>query len=170
MHKLFSMRKVFSILLVGLLWLSAVSPAVAAPETYADTHLVPCASSPAFIERMKSAPDNYYFDTPYQSYAANLLCGAEGLPHLQLRFDRAIDVAIPFALFFYVAGFIGWSGRAYLLDSGRRSKPEEAEIFIDISLAVKSFAQGLLWPLLAIQELTTKKLTAPVAEVSVSPR
>ena len=164
------MRKFFSILLVGLLWLSVVSPAAAAPKTYTDTHLVPCASSPAFNERMQSAPDNYYFDTPYQVYAANLLCGADGLPHLQLRFDRAVDVVIPFALFFYVAGFIGWSGRAYLLTSNRRSKPEEAEIFIDVFLAIKSFTQGLLWPLLALKELTTGTLTAPMSEVSVSPR
>ena len=109
-------------------------------------------------------------NTPYQSYAANLLCGADGLPHLQLRFDKALDVIIPFGLFFYVAGFIGWSGRAYLIGSNRIAKPEEAEIFIDIVLAIKAFTQGLLWPLLAVKELTTSELTAPPSEVSVSPR
>ena len=86
--------------------------------------------------------------------------------------SRAKDIFhfVPFALFFYVAGFIGWSGRAYLLTSNRRSKPEEAEIFIDVLLAIKSFTQGLLWPLLALKELTTGTLTAPMSEVSVSPR
>ncbi|MEL7333465.1 MAG: Photosystem I reaction center subunit III [Cyanobacteria bacterium J06560_2] len=164
------MRKFFSILLVSLLWLSTVSPAAAAPEIYTDTHLVPCSASSAFNERMQSAPDNYYFDTPYQAYSANLLCGADGLPHLQLRLDRAVDVMIPFALFFYVAGFIGWSGRAYLLSSNRSAKPEEAEIFIDVAIAIKSLIQGLLWPLLALKALTTGELTAPMTEVSVSPR
>ncbi|MEL6552948.1 MAG: Photosystem I reaction center subunit III [Cyanobacteria bacterium J06621_11] len=164
------MRKFFSILLVGLLWISVASPATAATDAYADTHLVPCASSPAFNERMQAAPDNYYFNTPYQSYAANLLCGVDGLPHLQLRLDSAIDVAIPFGLFLYVAGFIGWSGRAYLLSSNRAAKPEEAEIFIDVSLAIKSFFQGLLWPLIAFKELTTGELSASQHEVSVSPR
>ncbi len=158
------MRKVFSFLLIVFIWASVASPATA------DTHLVPCQDSAAFQERMQSAPDNYYFDTPYQSYAANLLCGAEGLPHLQLRFDRAADIAIPFALFFYVAGFIGWSGRAYLLKSNRVDKPEEPEIFIDVALAIQAFAQGLLWPLLAVKELTTGALTAPANEISVSPR
>ena len=109
-------------------------------------------------------------ETPYQSYAANLLCGEDGLPHLQLRLDRAVDIAIPFALFFYVAGFIGWSGRAYLLGSNRTVKPEEAEIFIQVSLAIQSLIQGLLWPLLALKELTTGELTVPASEVSVSPR
>ncbi|MGB7086890.1 MAG: Photosystem I reaction center subunit III [Phormidesmis sp.] len=158
------MRKLFSIVLIALIWISAVPPAVA------DTHLVLCQDSPAFQERMQSAPENYYFETPYQSYAANLLCGAEGLPHLQLRLDRAIDIVIPFALFFYVTGFIGWSGRAYLLNSNQASKPEEPEIFIDLSLAIQSFAKGLLWPLLALKEFSTGELTAPASEVTVSPR
>lgn len=166
------MRKILLLVLIGLLSIGIVftSTAPALSEPYADTHLVPCADSPAFNKRMQSAPDNYYFDTPYQSYSANSLCGAEGLPHLQLRFDRALDVAIPFGIFFYVAGFIGWSGRAYLIDSNSNSKPEEPEIFIDLALATKSFVQGLLWPLLFIKELTTGELTAPMSEVYVSPR
>ncbi|MEO0646895.1 MAG: Photosystem I reaction center subunit III [Cyanobacteria bacterium J06650_10] len=169
------MRKILSFLLAAFIGISfgftsAISPALAESPAYSDTHLVPCGSSAAFNERMQNAPENYYFDTPYQSYAANLLCGEDGLPHLQLRFDKAVDVAIPFALFFYVAGFIGWSGRAYLLNSNRKSKPEEAEIFIDVLLATKSFAQGLLWPLLALKALTAGELTAPKTEVFVSPR
>ena len=168
------MRKFLAVLLTALIgvsitWMGA-TPAIAAPSSHADTHLVPCGSSAAFNERMQKAPQNYYFETPYQSYAANFLCGEDGLPHLQLRFDKAVDVAIPFALFFYVAGFIGWSGRAYLLSSNRKSKPEEAEIFIDVLLATKSFVQGLLWPLLALKELTAGELTAPMNEISVSPR
>jgi len=176
------MRKLLSVLLAALvgisITLSSAAPAIAQPfqweiaasSGYLDTHLVPCESSAVFNERMQKAPNNYYFDTPYQSYAANLLCGEDGLPHLQLRLDKAMDIAIPFALFLYVAGFIGWSGRAYLLSSNRRSKPEEAEIFIDVLLATKSFIQGLLWPLLALKALTAGELTAPKAEVSVSPR
>ncbi len=169
MPKVFA-PKIFSLLLAAFVWFGAVSPAVAASEPYADTHLVPCASSPAFNQRMESAPDNYYFDTPYQSYAANSLCGAEGLPHLQLRFDRALDVIIPFGIFFYVAGFIGWSGRAYLIDSKSAANSEEPEIFIDVALAIKSSVQGLLWPLFFVKELTTGELTAPMSEVYVSPR
>ena len=160
------MRKLFAIVLTMMLWVGLASPAMAAP----DTHLVPCQESPAFQERMQNAPQSYYFDQPYQAYSANLLCGEEGLPHLQLRFDRAIDVIIPFAIFFYFAGFVGWSGRAYLIGSKKASKPEELEIFIDIALAIRSFTQGLLWPLLVVKELTSGELTVNKSELSVSPR
>lgn len=160
------MRKLFAMLIALILWTSIASPAFAA----SDTHLVPCQESAAFQERMQNAPQNYYFDQPYQSYSSNLLCGDEGLPHLQLRFDRAIDVIIPFAIFFYFAGFVGWSGRAYLIGSKQASKPEELEIFIDIPLAIRSFTQGLLWPLVVFKELTSGELTAKDNELSVSPR
>ena len=160
------MQMFFAILMMMSLWVGFTIPALAA----SDTHLVPCQTSAAFQERMHNAPQNYYFDQPYQAYSSNLLCGEEGLPHLQLRFDRAIDIAIPFAIFFYFAGFVGWSGRAYLIGSKQTSKPEEAEIFIDIPLAIRAFIQGLLWPLLVTKELTTGELTAKESELSVSPR
>ncbi len=169
------MRKLFAVLLSSLLWLG-LTPAVSAATTTTttattqSTHLVPCRESVAFNERLQSAPQTYYFEEPYQAYAANLLCGADGLPHLQLRLDKAIDVVIPFALFFYVAGFIGWSGRAYLLKSNRATKPEDPEIFINVPLAIASFIQGLLWPLLALKELGSGELTAPESELYVSPR
>ncbi|MDB9526385.1 Photosystem I reaction center subunit III [Oscillatoria sp. CS-180] len=160
------MRNLFAALMVLFLWIGILPAAPA----IADTHLIPCQESAAFKERMQNAPQNYYFDQPYKSYSSNLLCGADGLPHLQLRFDRAIDVIIPFGIFFYVTGFIGWSGRSYLIGSKRSSKPEELEIFVDIPLAIRSFTQGLLWPLLAFKELTTGELTAKKEELSVSPR
>ena len=60
---------------------------------------------------MQQAPNNYYFEGPNQSYAENLLCGPEdGLPHLQLRFDRAIDIIIPFAIFFLLCRVCGLVG------------------------------------------------------------
>ncbi|MGF1567444.1 MAG: Photosystem I reaction center subunit III [Nodosilinea sp.] len=160
------MKILFGMLLMIAVWLSLVPPASAA----GNTHLVPCQDSAVFLDRMQKAPQNYYFDQPYKAYSANLLCGDDGLPHLQLRLDRAVDVAIPFAIFFYFAGFVGWSGRSYLIGSKRATKPEEAEIFINISLAIRSFTQGLLWPLLAFKELTTGELTTKESELSVSPR
>ncbi|MGD1907178.1 MAG: Photosystem I reaction center subunit III [Leptolyngbyaceae cyanobacterium] len=161
------MRKLLAIMLMVFFWISAVPPAVAATS---DTHLVPCQESAAFQKRMQDAPQSYYFDEPYAAYSSNLLCGEEGLPHLQLRFDRAIDIVIPFAIFFYFSGILGRSGRANLIDSKQKSKPEETEIFIDIGLAVRSFTQGFLWPILFFKELTSGKLTAPEHELSVSPR
>lgn len=160
------MKTLLGIFLLIFIWLSVMPDAAAA----GDTHLVPCHDSAAFLARMENAPQGYYFDQPYQSYSENLLCGEDGLPHLQLRLDRAVDVAIPFGIFFYFAGFVGWSGRSYLIGSKRRSKPTEAEIFVDISLAIRSFTQGLLWPLLALNELISGELTAKQIDLSVSPR
>jgi photosystem I subunit 3 len=147
-------------------WLGTLSPAYAVNNT-----LVPCQESPAFQQRMKNAPNTYYFDKPFEVYSTELLCGEDGLPHLPLdRPARAVDVAIPFGIFFYVAGFIGWSGRAYLQSANKAKNPEELEIFINIPLALRSFAQGLLWPVLAIKEFVSGELIAKDNEISVSPR
>jgi photosystem I subunit 3 len=135
------------------------------------THLIPCQQSAVFQQRQANAPEGYYYTRPFESYSSELLCGEDGLPHLPLdRLDRAVDVFIPIAIFLYIAGFIGWSGRAYLRAANRSKKPGEMEIFIDLKLAIASFSQGLLWPLLAIKELLTGDLTAKVNEISVSPR
>ena len=158
------MRILFIGLMMLMVWATTVPPAAA------ETHLVPCQESAAFQERMQNAPQGYFFDQPYESYSANLMCGDEGLPHLQLRFDRAIDVIIPFGIFFYFAGFVGWSGRAYLIGSKQKSKPEQLEIFIDLALAISSLIQGLLWPLLAVKELISGELSVKDSDLSVSPR
>lgn len=160
------MRKLLVLSVLVALWFSIIPPAFAA-----NTTLVPCNDSPAFQQRREKAPNTYYFDEPMEAYASLELCGADGLPHLPLdRVDRAIDVLIPFTLFFYVAGFIGWSGRSYLQAANRAANPEEKEIFIDLALAIQSLIQGLLWPLLALKELLSGQLTANDAEISVSPR
>lgn len=159
------MKKVCVLMLAIALFVSPISPALAD-----STALVPCKESKAFLERKNNAPDGYYFDQPYKAYSEYLLCGEDGLPHLALRLDRAVDAAIPFALFFYVAGFIGWSGRAYLQASQSSSTPEQNEIFIDIPMAILSLIKGLLWPLMFIQELATGRLTAKESELYVSPR
>lgn len=136
-----------------------------------NTMLVPCSESPAFQQRRANAPDTYYFNEPYKAYASEELCGPEGLPHLPLdRVDRAIDVIIPFSLFFYIAGFIGWSGRAYLQQSNRSQTPEMLEVMIDPGMAVRAISQGLLWPLLAVKEVFSGELAVKESEVPISPR
>lgn len=163
------MQKFLSRLLVvvaiALIWCTTATSAHAAKGL-----LVPCNESPAFQQRMSSAPNNYYFDQPFNAYSSLEMCGEDGLPHLALSINRAVDVAIPFGLFLYVAGFIGWSGRAYLIAASKSSSPETKEIFIDLPLAITSLVQGLLWPLLALKELTSGELTAKNNEISASPR
>jgi photosystem I subunit III len=148
------------------LWLGMISTALAA-----NTTLVPCKDSPAFQQRRANAPDSYYYTHPFETYSSELLCGSDGLPHLPLdRLDRAVDVAIPFGIFFYVAGLIGWTGRAYLQEANKAKNPELLEIFIDLPLAMQSVLRGLLWPLLAVQELLSGRLTANDEDISISPR
>ncbi|WP_404784920.1 Photosystem I reaction center subunit III [Altericista sp. CCNU0014] len=160
---------------ISRFWLFAISLAIALylahPAHAANLNLVPCSESAAFQQRQNSAPEGYYYTKPFEVYSSELLCGEDGLPHLPLdRLDRAVDVAIPIALFLYVAGFIGWSGRAYLQAASKSENPAEKEIFIDLPLALQSFIQGLLWPLLALQQLLSGKLTVKESEITVSPR
>lgn len=150
---------------VSIIWFSTLSPAFAV-----DT-LVPCSQSSAFQQRKKAAPDTYYFNQPFETYGSELLCGEDGLPHLPLdRPGRIFDVVIPFAIFFYIAGFIGWSGRAYLQAANKAKNPEELEIFISLPLAIPALLQGLLWPLLSVKEFLSGELTAKENQIPVSPR
>nr|YP_009370303.1 photosystem I subunit III [Bulboplastis apyrenoidosa]ARO90792.1 photosystem I subunit III [Bulboplastis apyrenoidosa] len=103
---------------------------------------------------------------------ANLLCGADGLPHLITdgRLSHAKEFIIPGVLFLYITGWIGWVGRGYLQAVSTSSKPAENEIIIDVPLALKFVASGFLWPIEALQQLNNKTLLAPDNEVTVSPR
>ncbi|NJP09466.1 MAG: Photosystem I reaction center subunit III [Leptolyngbyaceae cyanobacterium RU_5_1] len=163
------MRKLLIRLLVTIAVI-IIGFGVVPPAQAASGILTPCSESSAFQQRKSSAPDNYYFNKPYEAYSAFEVCGEDGLPHLPITLGTAVDVAIPFVLFHYVAGFIGWSARSYLIAANKSSNPEEKEIFIDLPLMIASIIQGLLWPLLALKELTTGELTAKANEVYVSPR
>lgn len=148
------------------LWIGIISSASAV-----NTTLIPCKNSAAFQQRQKNAPNTYYYTRPFETYSSELLCGEDGLPHLPLdRLDRAVDVVIPFGIFFYVAGLIGWSGRTYLQAANKAKNPEQLEIFISLPLALQSIAQGLLWPLLALKEFLSGELTADDDQIPVSPR
>jgi photosystem I subunit III len=165
------MRRLFALVLVLFLWLG-FSPVANAGEV---AGLVPCKDSPAFQKRAAVArnttadPDSG--KKRFERYS-QALCGSEGLPHLIAdgRLSRAGDFLIPGVLFLYIAGWIGWVGRAYLIAARKSDNPTEKEIIIDVPLAIKSVVQGPFWPLLAVKELTTGELTAPDNQITVSPR
>ena len=103
---------------------------------------------------------------------SNLLCGTDGLPHLIAdgRWAHAPEFIYPGLGFLYTTGWIGWVGRRYLqLVSGRKN-PSEAEIIIDVPLALQTMSTGYAWPISAWQELLDNKLVASDNTVSVSPR
>ncbi len=164
------MRRLFALVLVCCLWVGF------APAASADVAgLVPCKDSPAFQKRATMARNTT--DDPasgqkrFERYS-QALCGPEGLPHLIIdgRRGREGDFLIPGGIFLYITGWIGWVGRAYLIAARKSDNPTQKEIVIDVPLAIKCVAQGPLWPLLALKELTSGELMAKDEDVTVSPR
>lgn len=164
------MRQLFAIAISICLWFTFV------PVASADiAGLVPCSESPAFLQRAQNArpttDDPASGQKRFERYS-QALCGPEGLPHLIAdgRWSHAGDFIIPSVLFLYIAGWIGWVGRAYLIDIRKSDNPEEKEVIIDVPLAVQKMLTGFIWPLAAIKEALSGELYAKDDEIPVSPR
>jgi photosystem I subunit III len=164
------MRPLFALILAVSLWFNF------APSTLAlGADLVPCKDSPAFQARAKTALNT--IDDPksgqkrFERYS-QALCGPEGLPHLIVdgSLDHAGDFLIPSILFLYIAGWIGWVGRAYLIAVRKGDSPEMKEIIIDVPLAFQTMLSGFAWPAAALKEFTSGELTAKDTEIPISPR
>jgi len=161
------MRNCFAVILALCLWLG-----VAAPASADVAGLTPCNESPAFQARAAAA------STPqaqrrFDLYgSSNVLCGPEGLPHLVVdgRLSHAGEFIIPSILFLYIAGWIGWAGRSYLIKVREEKKPEEKEIIIDVPLALGLSLAALAWPLAAIKEFLSGELVASDDTIPISPR
>jgi len=165
------MRRFLVLIILLAVWFNFAPPASA--ENVAG--LIPCSESPAFQERAKSFRNTTNDPNSGQKRAerySEALCGPEGLPHLIVdgRLSHAGDFTIPSILFLYITGWIGWVGRAYLIDIKKGPDAELKEVVIDVPLALSKMLSGFLWPLQAIQEFTSGKLTAKDSEITVSPR
>ncbi|MBW4522793.1 MAG: Photosystem I reaction center subunit III [Scytolyngbya sp. HA4215-MV1] len=161
------MRRLFALLLVISLWFGFIPPSPA--HAY---NLTPCSESAAFAARAK-ASTSATAPRRFAAYAnSNLLCGEDGLPHLIVdgNLTHMGEFLIPSVLFLFIAGWIGWVGRAYLQAIKKGGSPEEKEIIIDVPLAIQCMLTGFTWPLLALKEFTTGELTAKESEIPVSPR
>jgi len=85
--------------------------------------------------------------------------------------NRAGEFTIPALMFLYIAGWIGWVGRSYLIAIRKdKATAQQKEILIDLPLAVKFSLTGFSWPLLALKEFSTGELVVPENEITVSPR
>ncbi|XP_010540688.1 PREDICTED: photosystem I reaction center subunit III, chloroplastic [Tarenaya hassleriana] len=100
----------------------------------------------AQIEKTKRRFDNY------GKYG--LLCGSDGLPHLIVNGDQRHwgEFITPGLLFLYIAGWIGWVGRSYLIAISDEKKPAMKEIIIDVPLATRLLFRGFIWPVAAYRE------------------
>ena len=157
--------------------------------------LTKCSDSPAFAKRLKTSVkkleqrmSQYEADSPpalalkqqidrtearFDKYSrSELLCGADGLPHLIAdgRWDHAAEFIIPGFGFIYISGWIGYVGRKYLRAVSTTKNPSESEIIINVPLALKIMTTGYIWPISAWQELISGDLVAPKDEITVSPR
>ncbi len=164
------MRRLFALLLIVSLWVGCV------PAATADiAGLVPCSQSEEFQDRAEDAlnttADPNSGAARFDRYA-QALCGEDGLPHLIVdgRFSHAGDFLIPSILFLYITGWIGWVGRAYLMAIRSEKNPEEKEIIIDVSLALKCVATGPMWPLAAFKDIVSGEMFASDNEIPISPR
>lgn len=160
------MGRLFALVLTICLWFSF------APAATADSYqnLTPCSDNPAFVQKAKNAK------TPgakarFEKYST-LLCGPEGYPHLIVDGNLAHinEFGIPSLLFLYIAGWIGWAGRSYLIAARDSGKAEEKEIILDLPLAIKCSLGSAVWPLAAFGEFTSGKFLAKNNEITVSPR
>jgi photosystem I subunit 3 len=164
------MRRLLALFFAVTLWFSY---ATAASADVAG--LVPCRESQAFQQRAADAKDTVgdprSGENRFDRYS-DFLCGPEGLPHLVAdgSLSHADEFIIPGLLFLYIAGWIGWVGRAYLISVRKEPNPEMKEIMIDVRRAVPIMLSGFAWPLAAIKELLTGELVAKEEEIPVSTR
>ncbi|KAH6782269.1 photosystem I subunit F [Perilla frutescens var. hirtella] len=109
----------------------------------------------ATIEKTKRRFENYG--------KVGLLCGSDGLPHLIVSGDQRHwgEFITPGILFLYIAGWIGWVGRSYLIAIRDDKKPTQKEIIIDVPLATSLLGRGFIWPVAAYRELLNGELIDP---------
>ena len=157
--------------------------------------LTKCSESPAFekrlnasVKKLEQRASQYEADSPpalalnqqiertqarFDKYSrSELLCGADGLPHLIAdgRWSHAAEFILPGFGFIYISGWIGFVGRKYLRAVSTTANPSESEIIINVPLALKIMTTGYIWPISAWQELISNDLVAVSEEITVSPR
>ncbi|MEO1093389.1 MAG: Photosystem I reaction center subunit III [Cyanobacteria bacterium J06638_28] len=166
------MRRLFALALVISLWFGFAMPASASIAGDNVAGLVPCGESAAFQQRAAGAATEQA-KARFDFYGnSSLLCGEDGLPHIIVDGDlaHAGEFLIPSILFLYIAGWIGWVGRAYLIAVRDEKNTEEKEIIIDVPLAIKCSLAGFAWPLAAFKDIVSGEMFAKDDEITVSPR
>ena len=184
--------KRFNILSIIFTILLTMTPNIASAEIGG---LTKCSQSAAFskrlsatIKKLEARKSTYEAGTPpalalqqqmdrttarFDKYSrSELLCGADGLPHLVAdgRWSHAAEFILPGFGFIYISGWIGWVGRKYIRAVSTTKNPTENEIIINVPLALKIMTTGYIWPISAWQEFTSNELIALDEEITLSPR
>jgi len=143
--------------------------------TKGNIFLTPCGETQAYVQKAKNfrnTTDNPNSGQMRAERYAQALCGPEGNPHLIVdgRWSHMGDFFIPSIMFLYIAGWIGWAGRSYLIAIRDDKNAEMQEVVINVPLAVSKMLAAATWPLLAFAEMSTGKMFADESEITVSPR
>ena len=165
------MRRLFALVLVFTLWFG-FAPMANADEV---AGLTPCGENAAYVQKAKNFRNTTDDPNSGQIRAeryAEALCGPEGYPHLIVdgRWSHMGDFFIPSILFLYIAGWIGWAGRSYIIAVRDEKNAEMQEIVINVPLAISKMLAAASWPLLAFGEFSSGKMFADESEITVSPR
>ncbi len=158
------MKRLFAALLSAVLLFGF------APAAHADVAgLTFCADSPRFQERAAAAATEQA-KARFTMYS-QASCGEDGLPRLIVdgRFSHAGDFLIPGLLFLYMAGWIGWAGRSYMM-AIRGKGSQMKEIQIDPGLALSCALSAVKWPVDAVGEIRSGAMFADDSRITVSPR
>lgn len=165
------MKRLFALILVVTLWFNFT------PSASADgvAGLTKCADTPAFQQKSQNylnTTDDTQSGAKRAARYGEALCGPEGNPHLIVdgRWSHMGDFFIPGVLFLYIAGWIGWAGRSYLIAIRGEKNPQMSEIVINVPLAIGKMLAAATWPLLAFAEFSSGKFVAKDSEITVSPR
>lgn len=165
------MKRLFALILIVSLWFNFAPPASADGVA----GLTPCSESAAFQQKSKNYLNTTGDPASGQKRAdryAEALCGTDGYPHLIVdgRWNHMGDFFIPSVLFLYIAGWIGWVGRSYLIAIRAGKDAEMKEVIIDVPLALSKMLTGFAWPAAALQEYLSGNLTVKDSDIPVSPR
>ncbi|VEP18457.1 Photosystem I reaction center subunit III [Hyella patelloides LEGE 07179] len=165
------MKRLFALILVVTLWFN-FAPSASAEGV---AGLTPCADTPAFQQKSQNylnTTDDPNSGAIRAERYAQALCGPEGYPHLIVdgRWSHIGDFFIPSVLFLYIAGWIGWAGRSYLIAVRDEKNAEMKEIIIDVPLAISKMLAAATWPLLAFGEFTSGNFIANNSDIPISPR
>ncbi|KAK4421005.1 Photosystem I reaction center subunit III, chloroplastic [Sesamum alatum] len=140
--------------------------------------LTPCKDSKQFAKREKQeikklesslklyAPDSapaLAIKATVEKTKRRAVVWIDGLPHLIVSGDQRHwgEFITPGILFLYIAGWIGWAGRSYLIAIRDEKKPTQKEIIIDVPLANRLIWRGFSWPVAAYREYLNGELIDP---------
>lgn len=165
---------------------SILFSAPALPASADISGLTPCKESKQFakrekqqVKKLEAAMSKYEPDSApalalkatiektkhrFEEYGKQgLLCGSDGLPHLIVNGDQRHwgEFITPGLLFLYIAGWIGWAGRSYLIAIRDEKKPTQKEIIIDVPLANRLIWRAFNWPVSAYREYVNGELVDP---------